>query len=160
MKKLRLPDGGWEEVWERDDPYNNDWLYFLDLETGRHICVPNPEGRMGDEDYGMHFSSERSEIESSVERYIEVPIVGHTDHHIIFAEFVRSLTEEVQVLNRPSIKMPDVGPGRRVYSIGGFLNEVEEQFPELDTRDEWHTYRRRALEEIARKWYSSRGFTW
>ena len=90
---------------------------------------------------------------------MEIPILSHSDHHEEFAEFVRTLPAEVQALNRPSNRLAGVGPGGRVYSIGGFLREAEERFPEWDVRDDWQHYKRVALRERASAWYQGHGFT-
>ena len=39
-------------------------------------------------------------------------MLDHSDHHQIFADYVRTLPDEVQALNRPSARMPGQVGGR------------------------------------------------
>ena len=157
LRRVTFPDGGFLEVWGRDDPYDKTWLYFLDRATGEHECLPNPDDLFGS-DLVDDFKEQRAMIESDAKRFVEVPMLSHQEHHEIFADFVSTLPEAIQALNRPSIHRPDIGPGGHVWSIGGFLREAEDLPGDVDVRGLWHEYRRDGLARRAREWYGSHGF--
>ena len=145
-------------MWNRDDPYQNTWLYYLDRTDGEHRVLPNPNDVEVGAAICQDWRSERAVIESSPNRFVEVPMLSHQDHHEIFAAFMKTLPDEVRGLNRPSHRLSGVGPEGRAYSIGGFLEEAEAGFPDLNVRDRWHQCRDAALAERARAWYESHGF--
>ncbi len=158
LRRVQFPDGGLLEVWNRDDPYQNTWLYYLDRTDGEHRVLPNPNDVEVGAAICQDWRSERAVIESSPNRFVEVPMLSHQDHHEIFAAFMKTLPDEVRGLNRPSHRLSGVGPEGRAYSIGGFLEEAEAGFPDLNVRDRWHQCRDAALAERARAWYESHGF--
>ena len=45
-----------------------------------------------------------------------------------------------------------------MYSIGGFLEEAEKHFPEMEIRYDWQRFRELALRERADAWYGNQGF--
>lgn len=160
-RKVHFPEEeGLLGVWGRDDPYQRSWLYYFDLADGDHLELPNPDdlamGALCEEEF---YLSQRAIVESNRDRFVEVPMLSHQEHHEIFADFVSTLPEEVQTLHRPSIHRPDIGPGGHVFSIGGFLREAEELSGDgVNVRELWREYRRDGLGRRASEWYGSHGF--
>ncbi|MFP4647432.1 MAG: UPF0158 family protein [Candidatus Acetothermia bacterium] len=131
-------------VWKRDDPfrYYGDDAY-LDREKQEVLFVPDENRVLSDE--------ERKKLEELVEdnpeRFIEMPVPTHGEHHDIFSDFLKTIPKEIRSNCNP-------------VSIGGFKEDLMNLFPEK-SKDIWHQWLRyhdKALQERAEDWFEEHGY--
>ena len=66
-------------------------------------------------------------VEADSDRYLEIPVLSHGEHHKIFRSYFATLPEKVQQLCNPA-------------SIGGFKEDVHEQFDCEEADGYWVGY--------------------
>ena len=146
MKNLELNwRGGWQAVWERDDPWHPWGRVWLDRETGKPIWaeVDDPRADLSE-------SRPPPEVSENPDRYEEVPCLSHRgDHSEIFREWLEAEVDD----NKRAIC--------NTVSIGGFFDTAGKYFGDAESetlRESWHKFHDPALRERATAWLRDRGW--
>ena len=146
VNRITLYWDRWKLVWERDYEYHPYGRAWFDRETGDFVW------QSGEDFRDLPEGEPPEEVRQNPDRYEEIPLLTHGDHHEIFQAFLATMPDKVRDLCNNA-------------SIGGFLKDLEFHFPEEEGwhyKHYWDGYRDDELRKRAERWLTERGFnvTW